>query len=93
MNKITQALTSELVRFESFLHQGRNHGSRIVAGVFALMLCLMPMSAMAQTTFGDSAKDEVAKITPQVTTVGLAIIGVIGVIIAVYVVMRMMKKV
>ena len=93
MNKLTSLMTSEAVRFTSFLQSGSKHRSKLVGSLFALMLCLVPMTAMAQTSFGDQAKSEIEAITPQVTTVGLAIISVIGVIVAVYVVMRMLKKV
>lgn len=93
MNKLTNLMTREAARFTNFLELGRNHRSKLIGSVFALMLCLSPMAAFAQTTFGDSAATEVAKVTPQVTTVGLAIIAVIAVIVTAYVVMRMMKKV
>lgn len=89
----SHALSSEYVRFTGFLEAGAKHGSKPVALLFALVMALASPMAFAQTDFGDSAKTEIAKVTPQITTVGVAIIGVIGVIVAIYCVMRMMKKV
>lgn len=97
MSKISHFLNKEAVRFTNYLQDGKKHRSKLVAGLFALMVCLVPMSAMAAdpaaSNFGNAAKAQIELITPQVTTVGLAIITVIGVIVAVYIVMRMLKKV
>ena len=93
IKSVNHAVSSEYVRFTGFLSAGAKHSSKPVALLFALMLTMAAPAAFAQTSFGDEAKTELAGITPQITTVGIAIIGIIAVIVTAYCVMRMMKKV
>jgi hypothetical protein len=93
IKSVNHALSSEYVRFTGFLEAGSKHGNKAVALLFALMLSLCAPAAFAQTSFGDKAVTEIDKITPQLILVGGAILVVVGTIVAVYCVMRMMKKV
>lgn len=54
---------------------------------------LVPSLAWADTGIGDAAATEITLLIPQTTIVGLAVIALIGVIVAIYLVIRMMKSI
>jgi len=64
---------------------------KIEFGTAAISMAMWPSSALAEAGIGETAVTEITLIIPQATMVGLALIGVLGAIVAIMAVIGMLK--
>lgn len=64
----------------------------IATSLLVMMAMVSPSAVFAQTELGEAAATEVTLVIPQATIIGVAIIGVLGVILTVMAVIGLIKQ-